>query len=82
MTHVSIRLPWHDRGWDGHVCDHPELNGYCGGPRSVNAERIRARDVELESSKSGLFVGEGDYRPPCTENEPTLTRRGPRNASV
>lgn len=67
MTHVSIRLPWHDRGWDGHVCDHPERNGYCGGPRSVNAERIRARDVDLEFSKRGVLVGEDDYRPPCTE---------------
>jgi exodeoxyribonuclease V alpha subunit len=66
MTHVSIRLPWHDRGWDGHVCDHPERNSYCGGLRSVNADRIRSRDIERESSNRSIAVN-GDFKPPCTE---------------
>ena len=22
-THLSTRIVWHDRGWDGHICDHP-----------------------------------------------------------
>jgi len=28
-THLSIRLAWHDRGWDAHVCDAPHLNARC-----------------------------------------------------
>jgi len=22
-THLSVRLAWHDRAWDGHICDQP-----------------------------------------------------------
>jgi hypothetical protein len=28
-THLSARLAWHDRGWDGRVCDSPHLNSSC-----------------------------------------------------
>ena len=28
-THLSVRLAWHDRAWDGHVCDAPHLNAHC-----------------------------------------------------
>jgi len=41
MKHISIRLPWHDRGWDGCVCNNPSNNYYCKGFHSVNAEEIR-----------------------------------------
>jgi exodeoxyribonuclease V alpha subunit len=27
-THLSTRLVWHDRAWDGHICDHPSKNAY------------------------------------------------------
>jgi hypothetical protein len=27
--HLSTRLVWHDRAWDGHICDHPGMNTYC-----------------------------------------------------
>ena len=30
-THLSTRLVWHDRAWDGHVCDHPSKNAYLHG---------------------------------------------------
>jgi exodeoxyribonuclease V alpha subunit len=65
--HVSVRLPWHDRGWDGHVCNHPDRNPYCGGLRSVNAERIRTRDVDAEIKLCGSSVAGMASPPPCTE---------------
>lgn len=27
-THLSARLVWHDRAWDGRMCDHPSGNAY------------------------------------------------------
>ncbi len=27
--HISIRVPWHDHGWDGTVCADPEKNNSC-----------------------------------------------------
>ncbi len=29
LRHISIRVPWHDNGWMGTVCDNPEQNGAC-----------------------------------------------------
>lgn len=27
--HLSIRVPWHDTGWEGNVCKNPNLNSSC-----------------------------------------------------
>jgi hypothetical protein len=29
LRHISIRVPWHDGGWNGTVCKAPRLNGAC-----------------------------------------------------
>ena len=29
VVHVSIRVPWHGRAWDGAVCDNPQANTSC-----------------------------------------------------
>jgi ATP-dependent exoDNAse (exonuclease V) alpha subunit len=29
LRHISIRVPWHDTGWDGTVCRKPKLNEAC-----------------------------------------------------
>jgi len=28
-THLSVRLCWHDSGWNGKICKHPEKNNFC-----------------------------------------------------
>ncbi len=27
--HISIRVPWHDSGWNGCVCNEPGYNNAC-----------------------------------------------------
>jgi ATP-dependent exoDNAse (exonuclease V) alpha subunit len=65
--HLSLRLPWHDRGWDGHVCDHPTANVYCSGEYGLKAHGIRDRkdDAEEEALSGRPCAGLGGYRPPC-----------------
>ncbi len=29
LRHLSIRVPWHDNGWNGTICKEPTLNGAC-----------------------------------------------------
>jgi exodeoxyribonuclease V alpha subunit len=69
MKHISIRLPWHDRGWDGCVCNNPAKNSYCKGFHSVNAERIRRDKVDSkEESIAGEVINPSwEYNPPCSE---------------
>jgi len=37
--HISIRVPWHDSGWDGRVCANPRLNGACLKLKRIGQER-------------------------------------------
>jgi len=69
MKHISIRLPWHDRGWDGCVCNNPSKNSYCKGFNSVNSERIRKdKDNKKEEKIKGQpYDDSWNYHPPCTE---------------
>ncbi len=39
FKHISIRVPWHDTGWDGRVCLHPSLNGSCLKLKRIGQER-------------------------------------------
>lgn len=39
LQHVSIRVPWHDRGWDGSVCADPKGNTSCLALRRIGEEK-------------------------------------------
>lgn len=52
LKHVSIRVPWHDTGWDGRVCTAPRLNGAC-----LKLLRIAEdRDDDAEVSVAGESI--------------------------
>ena len=29
LRHISVRVPWHDNGWNGSVCKDPRFNTAC-----------------------------------------------------
>ena len=66
--HLSVRLPWHDTGWAGHVCQFPSKNSWCMVLKGIRKGRNDAVEDRLagrpwpELSKEQL--------PPC------LTERG------
>ena len=39
LRHISIRVPWHDNGWNGTVCNHAKGNAACLVLRNVREER-------------------------------------------
>jgi hypothetical protein len=47
--HISIRVPWHDSGWDGTVCRHPETNLACLVLPRVAEDKDEAHEVSLRS---------------------------------
>lgn len=68
-VHLSVRLPWHDNGWNGCICEHPKRNSFCGGLYSVNAETIRQnKDDDWEEANAGKPVSELDRLPPCAQH--------------
>ena len=52
LRHISIRVPWHDTGWDGRVCAAPRLNGAC-----LKLKRIAEdRDDDAEEHVAGQSI--------------------------
>ena len=52
LRHISIRVPWHDTGWNGSVCAAPRLNGAC-----LNLKRIaQSRNDDAEESVAGQSI--------------------------
>lgn len=48
-NHISLRLAWHDSGWNGHICREPRANSYCVGQYSYPGDLIATgRDTDLE----------------------------------
>jgi exodeoxyribonuclease V alpha subunit len=73
MIHLSVRLAWHDNGWDGCVCRAPHLNSSC-----IVQETIRdARDDEEERKRAGVCMANlKDWRPPCSRDINAYSPRG------
>ena len=78
---LSVRLPWHDRGWDGRVGDRPTANVFCTGEYGLKAHGIREgkKDVEEEArrSKPCAFLPADTYRPPCLQTIQTFGGTAP-----
>ena len=54
LRHISIRVPWHDTGWDARVCAVPRLNGSC-----LKLKRIaEGRDDAAEEAVAGKRLDE------------------------
>jgi hypothetical protein len=72
-THLSTRLVWHDRAWDGHICDHPSKNAYC-----IVQQHIRdGRDDDREDKAAGMPLAElGGWQPPCSRDPIAFSPRG------
>ena len=72
-THLSVRLAWHDRGWDGRVCDAPHLNAHC-----IVHKHIRdSRDDETERGAAGTALADLEgWLPPCSRDPAAYGGRG------
>ncbi|MBL9217265.1 MAG: AAA family ATPase [Opitutaceae bacterium] len=62
FRHLSIRVPWHDAGWDGTVCRRPLNNNACLCLRGIS----ESREDAWEHERAGQHMADmGDEVPPC-----------------
>ncbi|MEZ8095513.1 AAA family ATPase [Photobacterium swingsii] len=65
-SHITVRLAWHDDGWNGRVCKEPQKNIHCVGCHSYPGEMIREqRDIEWEKNVAGQKFSSLDRIPAC-----------------
>ena len=56
--HVSIRVPWHDTGWDGRVCANPRLNGSCLKLKRIGQDRNDAAEEDVAGQSLAVLSQE------------------------
>jgi hypothetical protein len=52
LRHLSIRVPWHDNGWNGTICNHAKGNAACLVIRNVREKR----NDDQEESDGGQSI--------------------------
>lgn len=63
IQHLSVRLPWHDTGWAGTVCQAPSKNSWCMVLNRIREERDDAAEDEVAGC-AWAALSEDD-RPAC-----------------
>ena len=77
VRHLSVRVPWHDRSWDGHVCDKPLENNSCLALKLI-AEN-RKDDVENTIAGEVFDLVPRDQLPPCLRASGSFLSPHPQN---
>ena len=63
VKHLSVRVPWHDAGWNGTVCADPSNNLACLKLKRIAQEKDESREAALAGRHfNGL---QSDELPPC-----------------
>ncbi len=68
VQHISLRVPWHDSGWNGSVCQFPKENQACLRLKNI----YQNRDVILENENASCRFFELD----CLDCLPCLREGG------
>ena len=69
IQHLSMRVPWRDRPWDGAVCDDPLGNSSCTLLANIGPKR----DDEYEVANAGVAIADLDSsRLPCLSERATF----------
>jgi len=45
--HISVRVPWHDNGWNGTVCQFPGENNACLRLKNIYENRNDAEEIDV-----------------------------------
>lgn len=72
LKHLSIRVPWHDAGWNGTVCQSPKHNSACLKLVNIAESKDEAKE-EAVAGKSFKELTPEQY-PPCVKERASFMR--------
>lgn len=70
LRHISIRVPWHDAGWNGTVCQSPKRNTACLKLKNIFENKNEA--AEEPFATRSLKEVQVDKYPPCVRDRATF----------
>src|SRR3954447_26016886 len=73
MSHLSVRVAWHDTDWTGRVCASPATNHSCLVLKNVK-EKKRPLDLEELAGAPWADIEDADDRPPCVNERAGFMR--------
>lgn len=70
LQHISIRVPWHDLGWNGTICACPSRNTSCLKLKNISDNM----NLSQEENLAGKFLNtiSPSYYPPCVKERVTF----------
>lgn len=74
VTHLNLRVAWHDNRWSGGVCKAPSQNSFC-----IDLDRIRLeRNEQKEDEFRGRLFSDLDEKdiPPCKAESGAFMNEG------
>ena len=63
--HLSIRVPWHDNGWTGCVCNNPDCNQACRVLKNIALARSDLKREQCQPYASNEVSTNAAFVPPC-----------------
>lgn len=70
LRHISIRVPWHDQGWNGTVCCQPGHNSACLKLKNIADSKDEAKEEKI----AGQSIKDMPWQefPPCVKERGTF----------
>ena len=65
--HLSVRVPWHDSGWNGKVCSNPRENGSCMFLPRINGSKNPEEEEKI--AEKWLHELQQKDLPPCVSEK-------------
>lgn len=72
VQHLSVRVPWHDSGWNGHVCRAPRDNTACVLLENIGLKRDDAAEVAAAGAPMTPMTPHSGGPPPCVAERATF----------
>jgi hypothetical protein len=70
LRHLTARVPWHDSGWSGKICDKPGANIACMNLRNI----LESKNATKEDGTAGRLLHQLSEKelPPCIRERATF----------
>ena len=72
LQHVSIRVPWHDAGWAGTVCNRPKFNTACLKLKGISMSKDEEAEEQIHGKSIIELLEKNDRLPPCVKERSTF----------
>ena len=82
FNHLSVRVPWHDSGWNGRVCRNPLTNHQCSALPYIAEKRSEAEESKKDMPGAEFTVLAPARVPPCVKERSAFLSPNPHTVDV